>query len=207
MEKQKLQNKIFGMCLIAILSLSLSSTVYGDVDKENAQIIDAINPKLILPSDIYVSSKNPTSVNFKVYAIDNVDGKIDVQCDKTPSHVFKLGKTTVRCETEDSAGNKSRGSFIVTVGYNIVQIPTWIKQLTNLWTTNSIDDKTYAASMGFLLQKQIVQVPMPKNPNSSESEIPVWIKSTAQLWIDEKRTDDDFSIVLQWMINRNIIHF
>ena len=195
------------MCLIAILSLSLSSTVYGDVDKENAQIIDAINPKLILPSDIYVSSKNPTSVNFKVYAIDNVDGKIDVQCDKTHSHIFKLGKTTVRCETEDSAGNKSRGSFIVTVGYNIVQIPTWIKQLTNLWTTNTIDDKTYATSMGFLMQKQIVQVPMPKNPNSSESEIPVWIKSTAQLWIDEKRTDDDFSIVLQWMINRNIIHF
>ena len=196
------------MSLVAILSLSLFfPTSYGDVKKENPQIVDVITPKLVLPSDIYIFSKNPTPVNFKVYAVDNVDGKIDAQCDKTHNRIFKLGKTTVRCEAEDSAGNKIRGSFVVTVGYNIVQIPTWVKQLTKLWTANLIDDKTYATSIGFLIQKQIIQVPMSKNPNSSESEIPVWVKSNTQLWIDEKITDDEFSIVLQWLINRNIIRF
>jgi len=203
MEKQK--NKISGIFAVVILSLSLfSPTVYGDSKKDDSQT-DVVTPRLVLPGDIYIVSKNPTPVDFKVYAVDNIDGKIYVQCDKTPNSTFKLGKTTVRCETEDSSGNKSRGSFIVTIGYNIVQIPTWVKQLTKLWTVNSIDDKTYAGAMGFLIQKQIVQVPMAKNPNSPEVKIPIWIKSNAQLWIDEKRSDGDFSIILQWLINRNII--
>jgi len=150
MEKLNLGNKKLGLFLIAALSMSLfSTTASGDEQDNSSKIIDYEPPKLFIPKDIYVLSKNPVEVDFKVKAIDNVNGKVNIQCDKTSKSIFKLGKTTVRCETEDSAGNKNRASFIVTVGYDIVQIPSWVKQLTKLWIENSIDDKTYAKTMSF----------------------------------------------------------
>lgn len=206
MEKLNLGNKKRGLFFVVVLSISLfSATASGDMQKNSSKIIDNESPKLFIPKDIYITSKNPVQVDFKVSAIDNVDGKVYVQCDKISNAIFKLGKTTVRCETEDSAGNKSRASFIVTVGYNIVQIPSWVKQPTKLWIENSIDDKTYAKTMGFLIKEQLVQIPFAKSPNYSESKIPVWIKTNAKLWVDNKISDDEYSIILQWLINRNII--
>lgn len=206
MEKSNLSKKL-GLFLVAILSISLfSTTVSGEEQNNSAKIIDE-PPKIFIPKDIYVLSKNPVKIDFKVNAIDNVDGKVSVQCDKTSESVFKLGKTTVRCETEDSTGNKSRASFIVTVGYDIVQIPSWIKQPTRLWIENSIDDKTYAKTISFLIKEQLVKVPFVKSPNNSASEIPIWIKTNAKSWVDNKISDDEYSIMLQWLINRNIIQF
>jgi hypothetical protein len=208
MEKLNLGNKKLGFFLVAVLAMPLfSATASGDEQKNTSEVIDNEPPKLFIPKDIYIISKNPVKVDFKVNAIDNVNGEVYVQCDKISGGIFKLGKTTVRCETEDSAGNKSRASFIVTVGYNIVQIPSWVKQPTKLWIENSIDDKTYAKTMGFLIKERLVQIPFAKSPNSSESEIPVWIKTNAKAWIDDKISDDEYSIMLQWLINRNIIQF
>jgi len=206
MENSGLGNKKRGLFLAAVLSITLfSATASGDVQKNPSKIIDYDPPNLFIPKDIYVLSKNPVKVDFKVNALDNVNGKVHVQCDKIPGSIFKLGKTTVRCETEDSVGNKSRASFVVTVGYNIVQIPSWIKQPTKLWIENSIDDKTYAKTMGFLIKEQLVKIPFAKSPNYSESEIPVWIKTNAKSWIENKISDDEYSIMLQWLFNRNII--
>ena len=206
MEKSNLENKKLGLFLFAVLSISLfSATASGDMQEDLSKTIDYESPKLLVPSDIYILSKNPIQVDFKVEATDNMDGKVQVQCDKISGAIFKLGKTVVRCETEDSVGNTSRASFIVTIGYNIVQIPSWIKQPTKMWIENSIDDKTYAKTMGFLIKEQLVQIPFAKNPNNSESEIPIWIKTNAKSWIDNEISDDEYSIILQWLLNRNII--
>jgi len=206
MEKSNLGNKKLGLFLVAVLSISLfSTTASGDMQENPSKIIDYESPKLFIPNDIYILSKNPIQVDFKVEAIDNVDGKVQVQCDKISGAIFKLGKTIVRCETKDSASNTNRASFIVTIGYNIVQIPSWIKQPTKLWTENSIDDKTYAKTMGFLIKEQLVQIPFTKSPNYSESKIPIWIKTNAKSWVDNEISDDEYSIILQWLLNRNII--
>ena len=93
----------------------------------------------------------------------------------------------------------------MTVGYDIVQIPAWLRQPTKLWIENSIDDKTYAKTIGFLIKAQLVKIPFTKNPSYSESEIPVWIKTNAKSWVDNKISDDEYSIMLQWLINQNII--
>ena len=206
MEKSNLGNKKLGLFLVTVLSISLfSTTASGDMQENPSKIIDYESPKLFIPNDIYILSKNPIQVDFKVEAIDNVDGKVQVQCDKISGAIFKLGKTIVRCETKDSAGNTNRTSFIVTIGYNIVQIPSWIKQPTKLWIEDSIDDKTYAKTMGFLIKEQLVQIPFPKSPNYSESKIPIWIKTNAKSWVDNEISDDEYSIILQWLLNRNII--
>jgi len=206
MEKSNLGTKKLGLFLITVLSISLfSATASGDMQENPSKIIDYESPKLFVPNDIYILSKNPIQIDFKVEAIDNIDGKVQVQCDKISGATFKLGKTIVRCETKDSVGNTSRASFVVTIGYNIVQIPSWVKQPTKLWIENSIDDKTYAKTMGFLIKERLIQIPFAKSPNYSESEIPIWIKTNAKSWIDNEISDDEYSIILQWLLNRNII--
>lgn len=208
MEKSGLGGKKLGLFVITVLSMSLFSATAAGVEQNNASGADDKEPpKLFMPKDIYIISKNPARVDFKVNATDNVNDEVHVQCDRISGGIFKMGKTTVRCETEDSDGNKSRASFVVTVGYNIVQIPSWVKQPTKLWIEDLIDDKTYAKTMGFLIKERLVQIPFAKSPSSPESGIPVWIKTNAKAWVDNRISDDEYSIMLQWLINRNIIQF
>ncbi len=162
-------------------------------------------PRLILPGDIYVNSKVPTPVNFIVKATDDFDKNVSIQCDKSSGSVFKIGKTTVRCAAEDSARNKRMGSFVVTVGYEIAQIPQWVKKITKFWVQNSIDDQTYSQTIGFLIGEKILKVPVGKISGYNEAEIPKWIKTNAQYWVEGKISDDSFSIMLQWLINRGMI--
>jgi len=187
----------FPIFFLLIISVSLA---YAQNEVE-----DKIAPKLILPKDIYVESKEPIRVNFNVKAHDDIEGDVPVQCDRSSGSMFKVGKTTVRCEAEDSSGNVRHASFVVTVGYDIVQIPSWVKQTTKFWADGSIDDRTYVETIGFLIKEKIVKVPFAKTPNYSEAEIPVWIKTNAQFWADGHISDDEYSIMLQWLINRNII--
>ena len=191
---------------VVICSLFIFLTPLSFAQTEFDPDVDYLAPKLIMPKDIYVTSQIPVPVNFDVKAIDDVDGEdVLVQCDKTSGSVFNIGKTTVRCTAEDAVGNKRQASFVVTVGYEIVHIPTWVKQTTKFWTEGSVDDKTYASTIKFLIENGIVKVPIAKASSYSEIDIPVWIKTNAQYWVDGSISDDEYSIMLQWLISRNII--
>jgi hypothetical protein len=87
---------------------------------------DTTRPTLTLPvSPLTVNSSNPqlgcefncdpTSVNFTVSAIDNVDGSVPVNCTPPSGSTFYLGTKSVYCEAIDSSGNMGNGSFQVTV--------------------------------------------------------------------------------------------
>ena len=168
-------------------------------------VIDREPPILLMPTDIYVTSQVPTSVPFSVKALDNVDGQVPVNCDKISGQIFKVGKTVVRCEAYDNARNRSQSSFIVTVGYEVVQIPSWVKTITKTWANNFIDDKTYSETIGYLIKEKIIKVPLGKNPDHFKADIPKWIKINAQFWVDGKISDDEYSIMLQWMLNNGLI--
>ena len=189
----------FGLFFVVIFSTPL---VFAQNESE---IIDTLPSRLIVPTDIYVTSKVSVPVNFQVKVNDGVDQKVSIQCDKISGGVFKVGKTTIRCEAEDSAGNKIRTSFVVTVGYEIVQIPLWVKQPTKFWIEDSTDDKTYAETIGFLIHEGVVKVPISKISSYYEVEIPIWIKTNAKYWVEGNISDDEYSIMLQWLINRGII--
>ena len=171
----------------------------------NSLIIDKEPPILLMPADIYVTSSVPTNVPFTIKALDNVDGKVPANCDKIPNQVFKMGKTVVRCEAYDTARNRSQASFVVTVGYEIVQIPPWVKDITKFWANNAIDDNTYSETIRYLIKERIVKVPITKISDYYKTDIPIWIKTNAQFWVDGKISDDKYSIMLQWMINRGLI--
>ena len=155
--------------------------------------------KIITNGDLYVDSKESLNVPFRVSAIDDLSKSLPVECDKTSTSIFKMGKTTVRCTAVDSSGNMIRNSFVVTVGYNIVQIPNWFKQITQFWINQNISDEQYAKTLDFLLSEKVIHVPTSKFKNATETDIPIWIRANAQKWINDEISDDEFAIVLDWL--------
>lgn len=169
---------------------------------------DTTSPTITVIGDINQISAVPTPVSFSVVAIDDVDGKIRVDCDKSSRTIFQVGKTTVRCIAVDSSGNVARKSFVVTVGDNFIKIPNWVKKLTQFWVNQQMSDEQYATSLKYLIEQKIVYVPYSKNTrDNTVSEIPIWIKTNSQKWIDGKMSNDEFSAGIQWMLERGTIRF
>jgi hypothetical protein len=196
-------SKYISLLFFVVCSVILAQLII--LEQAFASVADKTPPTIIV-QDIYKISKVPLVVPFYVTAIDNVDGQIRVDCDKTPYTVFNLGKTTVRCLAIDSSGNEARASFVVTVGYEIVKIPNWLKNTTAFWVAAQISDSEYAKTLQYLLEKEIIHIPFNKQTkNAFATEIPVWIKTNSQKWIAGELSDDEFSIGIQWMLERGLI--
>jgi len=180
-----------------VIILFTTNYVYADDDK---------TPTLILPDDIYSSSNIPVHVNFEVTAFDYKKTPIKVECSQISGHVFQLGKTTVRCLAIDSNGIESRDSFVVTVGYDIVQIPSWVKNQTGWWIDGKISDKEFLKNIEFLLDKKIIHIPLSHiTKENTDMTIPSWIKLNSEKWSHDEISDDEFSIGIQWLTEKGVI--
>ena len=167
---------------------------------------DYTKPVIKTKGDIFAISPHPTTVPFLITAYDDVDGKVNVDCDKSNKTVFQVGKTTVRCYAVDKSGNVARTSFVVTIGDNFVVIPEWFKLTTQYWTSNMISDSEYTSTVQYLLQQKIIYIPMHSEPNDSTNKsIPKWIKTSSQNWVNGKSSTDEFSLVIQWMLERGLV--
>ena len=202
MAKIQIQNKI-----LVIFAVSLSVLFAGSVNDVFAvEQSTMLKSKIVTNGDLYVESNIPTQIPFSVTTMDGFNNSISVECDKTPKTIFKIGKTTVRCMVFDSFGNKTSDSFVVTIGYEIVQIPDWLKNITQFWISGGISDDEYFQTLSFLLDEQIIHVPYTKMPkNSGDYEIPTWIKTHAERWVDDEISNDEFSIGMYWLLDRKII--
>jgi hypothetical protein len=76
---------------------------------------DDLAPRLTLPANIVVESRGPRRVSFTVSAVDQRDGAVGPTCTPQPGTRFPIGKTRVRCEVVDEAGNRRTGAFTVTL--------------------------------------------------------------------------------------------
>jgi hypothetical protein len=81
------------------------------------EVTDQDGPSLKLPAGLKetIPDGEGIHVKWKMSAVDNVDGPVPVTCDPPPGSFFGLGKTKVSCSASDSAGNTTRGSFVVLV--------------------------------------------------------------------------------------------
>ena len=72
---------------------------------------------LTLPSDktVAATSSNGATVTYSASATDETDGTITPSCSPASGSTFPIGESTVNCSATDAAGNKSTGSFKVTV--------------------------------------------------------------------------------------------
>ena len=188
---------------------AVSSSIIFTVNVNDASAVELSNitsPKIITDGDLYIKSKIPTQVSFNVVATDSLNKPIPVECNKTLNTIFKTGKTTVRCMAVDSFGNEVRDSFVVTVGYEIVQIPDWFKQTAKFWASQTMSDDEYIQTIDFLIDEQIIHIPQTKTPkDKADSNIPMWIKTNAEKWGKGEMSDDEFSIGIQWMLNQWMI--
>jgi len=188
---------------------AVSSSIIFAVNVNDASAVELSNitsPKIITDGDLYIKSKIPTQVSFNVVATDSLNKPIPVECNKTLNTIFKTGKTTVRCMAVDSFGNEVRDSFVVTVGYEIVQIPDWFKQTAKFWAYQTMSDDEYIQTIDFLIDEQIIHIPQTKTPkDKADSNIPMLIKTNAEKWGKGEMSDDEFSIGIQWMLNQGMI--
>jgi hypothetical protein len=78
---------------------------------------DTVPPVLTLPSNITAAatSANGALIGFSATATDAADGTDPVICTPSSGTLFAVGTTTVRCVVSDNAGNRTSGSFTVTV--------------------------------------------------------------------------------------------
>lgn len=153
---------------------------------------------MLYTKDVYVDSDRPSPAPWKVEPV--LDKPVSYYCDKTKQSVFDVGKTTVRCIASDTQGNEYRASFVVTVGYTIVQIPEWFEKPTRFWLDGIVSDQEYVASIESLSKQGIIQIPTAKFDGDNLQNIPIWVKQNAQKWVEQKITDDEFSIGLQWLL-------
>jgi hypothetical protein len=79
----------------------------------DAVVTDSTPPVLTLPSDITTLNH---VVAFEAFAVDNLDGPLNVACTPASGSEFPDGETLVECGARDNYNNDAAGSFLVTVG-------------------------------------------------------------------------------------------
>lgn len=67
------------------------------------------------PVEVQATNDTGAQVSYQVTASDREDGNIVPQCDPPSGSIFRVGETTVRCSTRDTAGNIESTEFPVIV--------------------------------------------------------------------------------------------
>mgnify|MGYP001564134883 CR=1 FL=1 len=184
---------------MAILSVLLLGTIPAYADHEDP-------PKFTQIHDLFVPTQRPTPVNFEVIAIDYAGQNLKVECDQYSGHIFPVGRTKVHCMATDDNGKEVRSHFIVTVGYEIVNMPTWFKETTKFWLAERITDQDYFNSLEYLLKKDIMIIPTAKlNHDNTSQELPSWIIKVGEDWANNKTGNHEYSIAIGWLVENGFI--
>lgn len=202
-------NPVFAEEIIPDINVNIKQ-FYQDYDNSKNYVPTNELPRFVNMEDIYIGTHRPTQLLFHVLAVDYQGHDIAVECDKTSGHIFKLGKTRVQCMAVDDSGNELRGSFVVTIGYEIVDIPFWIKNITGYWVQDKISNSEYFKSLEYLINHDIIVIPG-TNPDkayhdNSDLKIPSWIHKYSELYSINKTGDHEFSIAISWLIENGFIN-
>jgi hypothetical protein len=95
--------------------------------------------------------------------------------------------------------------IIPTYGETIANMPQWIKNTAGWWSDGQIDDSDFIQSMEFLVNQQIIRVPITTLNEEKTDGVPQWVKSNAGWWSDGLISDSDFVNGIQFMIENGIM--
>ena len=86
-------------------------------------VVDTIAPSILLPNTVTTSATDPSGVPvvFAVSASDRVDASAAAECTPASGSVFAPGTTAVRCGAADFSGDRSAGTFDVTVNAPVAE--------------------------------------------------------------------------------------
>jgi len=139
--------------------------------------------------------------------------------------VLDDGCMLAKSQTSERYGNSDQQSKFAVAGIvnqqtivvdEVIPIPEWVKKNAGWWSDGSMSDDTFINAIEFLIEKQIIDIPI--NPNVSvdsdndveiiEEEIipiPDWIKNNAAWWSDGTINDDVFISAIQYLLEQGII--
>ncbi len=87
-----------------------------------------------------------------------------------------------------------------------ISIPSWVKNNAKWWSTNSIDDSTFASGIQYLIKQGIIQIPATAPGQASPGvQIPQWVKTNAGWWANGQIDDQTFVAGIQYLIKIGII--
>ena len=170
-------------------------------------IVDTTPPLLLTPSDMTIDATDSSGarVDYSVKAIDDNDGVLRPNCSPSSGSLFFIGETTVTCSATDNSGNSARKSFLITVNSPDVIIPSWVRDVAGFWCDNEIDDSSFIEAIQYLIDNDVIIVPITASSGSGAQEIPNWIKNNACWWSQGLITNSDFASGLQYLIGQGII--
>jgi hypothetical protein len=112
---------------------------------QTVTVLDVAPPTIDVPSAMTVNATMPQGavVNFETHASDNV-GVTSFSCSMASGSVFPVGKTTVKCDASDAAGNLATASFDVTVLGANDQIANLIARVSGMNLDNGVAEPIIA---------------------------------------------------------------
>ena len=84
-------------------------------------------------------------------------------------------------------------------------IPSWIKFNAQLWSSDQIDDATFAASLQYLLKNDIIDIEIPESDDQSPTFIPSWLKDNVRWWHAGVVNDMTFANAISYLIQVGVI--
>ena len=73
------------------------------------------------------------------------------------------------------------------------------------WAAGQISDSEFAASLQYLIKKDIITIPNNPTTQTLSSSIPDWLRNSVQWWAAGQINDSEFLQGVQWMIKNGII--
>ncbi len=119
---------------------------------------------------------------------------------------------TTSSESQDTAGDSSQDATTETT----VNIPEWLKKNAGWWSQGQLDDSTFTNSVQYLIQNQIIDIPITANVSVDPDDIieteeepvtavPKWIKINAGWWSAGQIDDETFVMGIQYLVENGII--
>ncbi|MGY5144724.1 MAG: hypothetical protein ACW9XH_09635 [Candidatus Nitrosopumilus sp. bin_32a] len=84
-------------------------------------------------------------------------------------------------------------------------VPSWIKNNAGWWASGIIGDEEFIQSIQFLINENIITIPVTESKSTESKEIPSWIKNNAGWWSDGLISERDFVKGIEFLISQGII--
>lgn len=153
------------------------------------------------PISTYTNFEFPVFSNDEKFNVTLNDQKIDFI-----QSIDEMGNWHVAFEVKPhDAGTLKITGFAKDYEPIQSEIPSWIKDNAEWWSSDKIADDDFTMGLEFLIKEKILIVPPMEKDTESETKIPSWIKNNAGWWSKGLINDEDFINSLQYLISKGII--
>jgi len=94
----------------------------------------------------------------------------------------------------------------------VLYVPEWIKNSVEMWSEGQMNDDTFIQGMQFLVQEQIIDIPLEANVSEVKdknirifeeekiTQVPKWVKDNAGWWSEGLLSDDEFILAMEYLL-------